>query len=155
MAKHSPEPWHVGGVGGCRPKLVYDASGRTILRSWGSRSDEEDDANVELAAQAPKLREQVRILREALERVSKECPDTPKLEDDEASRAEVAALRHQLEERKSPDMVTVPREEWEVLNTISAFWCPPFGVPQNTATEALFAKLDALRSGEAENKGGA
>ena len=53
------------------------------------------------------------------------------------------------------ELVTVPREEWEVLNTISAFWCPPFGVPQNTATEALFAKLDALRSGEAENKGGA
>ena len=63
----SPTPWHVGGIGGCRPKLVYDASGRTILRSWGSRGDEEDDANVELAAQAPKLREQVRILREALE----------------------------------------------------------------------------------------
>ena len=66
MAKHSPEPWHVGGVGGCRPKLVYDASGRTILRSWGNGSDEENEANVELAAQAPKLREQVRILREAL-----------------------------------------------------------------------------------------
>ena len=82
MAKHSPEPWHVGGVGGCRPKLVYDASGRTIIRSWGSGSDEENEANVQLAAQAPKLREQVRILREALERVSKECPDTPKLEDD-------------------------------------------------------------------------
>ena len=73
----------------------------------------------------------------------------------EAASSEVADLRRQLEERKSPDMVTVPREEWEVLNTISAFWCPPFGVPQNTATEALFAKLDALRSGEAENKGGA
>ena len=58
----SPTPWHVGGIGGCRPKLVYDASGRTILRSWGSRSDEEDDANVELAAQAPKLREQVQNL---------------------------------------------------------------------------------------------
>ena len=68
----SPTPWHVGGIGGCRPKLVYDASGRTILRSWGSRSDEEDDANVELAAQAPKLREQVRILREALEASRKE-----------------------------------------------------------------------------------
>ena len=67
----------------------------------------------------------------------------------EASLAREDDLRHQLEERKSPDMVTVPREEWELLNTISAFWCPPFGVPQNTATEALFAKLDALRSGDA------
>ena len=66
MAKHSPEPWHVGGVGGCRPKLVYDAEWRTILRSWRFGEEEENDANVELAAQAPKLREQVRILREAL-----------------------------------------------------------------------------------------
>ena len=78
----SPTPWHVGGIGGCRPKLVYDASGRTILRSWGNGSDEENEANVQLAAKAPKLREQVRILREALQRVSKECPDTPKIEDD-------------------------------------------------------------------------
>ena len=62
----SPTPWHVGGIGGCRPKLVYDASGRTILRSWGNGSDEENEANVQLAAQAPKLREQVHILREAL-----------------------------------------------------------------------------------------
>ena len=68
----------------------------------------------------------------------------------------VAALRAQLAERcvVGPDEVTVPREEWEVLNTISAFWCPPFGVPQNTATEALFAKLDALRSGEASAQRG-
>ena len=69
MAKHSQEPWHVGGVGGCRPKLVYDASGRTILRSWGNGSDEENEANVELAAQAPKLREQVHALREELEKL--------------------------------------------------------------------------------------
>ena len=50
--------------------------------SAGDVTDEENDANVQLAAQAPKLREQVRILREALGRVSKECPDAPKLEDD-------------------------------------------------------------------------
>ena len=73
----SPTPWHVGGIGGCRPKLVYDASGRTILRSWGGRSDEEDDANVELAAQAPKLREQVRILREALEKLRARVREMP------------------------------------------------------------------------------
>lgn len=66
MAKHSQEPWHVGGVGGCRPKLVYDASGRTILRSWGSGSDEENEANVELAAQAPTLKKRVEALRKAL-----------------------------------------------------------------------------------------
>ena len=64
----SPTPWHVGGIGGCRPKLVYDASGRTILRSWGNGSDEENEANVQLAAKAPKLREQVSILREELGR---------------------------------------------------------------------------------------
>ena len=68
MAKHSPEPWHVGGVGGCRPKLVYDASGRTIMRSWGNGSDEENEANMQLAAKAPKLREQVHALREALQK---------------------------------------------------------------------------------------
>ena len=33
----------------------------------------------------------------------------------EAASAEVAALRRQLEERKSPDVVTVPREEWDVI----------------------------------------
>ena len=70
MAKHSPEPWHVGGVGGCRPKLVYDASGRTILRSWGSGSDEEDDANVQLAAQAPMLKKRMEELRRALQEIS-------------------------------------------------------------------------------------
>lgn len=70
MAKHSPEPWHVGGVGGCRPKLVYDASGRTILRSWGNGSDEENEANVELAAQAPTLKKRVEALRKALQEIS-------------------------------------------------------------------------------------
>lgn len=69
------DAWHVGGIGGCRPKLVYDASGRTILRSWGNGSDEENDANVQLAAQAPKLREQVRILREAAQRVIENWED--------------------------------------------------------------------------------
>ena len=72
----SPTPWHVGGIGGCRPKLVYDASGRTILRSWGNGSDEENEANVQLAAKAPKLREQVRILREALEGATSDLEDT-------------------------------------------------------------------------------
>ena len=113
MAKHSPEPWHVGGVGGCRPKLVYDASGRTILRSWGNGSDEENEANVELAAQAPKLREQVRILREALTTLRSMhlaglTADDPTIAIHqgicdralEASRAEVAALRRQVEERE-------------------------------------------------------
>ena len=33
-------------------------------------------------------------------------------------KAEVADLRRQLEERKSPDMVTVPREEWEALREL-------------------------------------
>ena len=70
MAKHSPEPWHVGGVGGCRPKLVYDASGRTILRSWGNGSDEENEANVQLAAQAPTLKKRVEALRKALQEIS-------------------------------------------------------------------------------------
>ena len=77
MAKHSPEPWHVGGVGGCRPKLVYDASGRTILRSWGNGSDEENEANAQLAAQAPKLREQVYALREALEKLRARVREMP------------------------------------------------------------------------------
>ena len=149
MAKHSPEPWHVGGVGGCRPKLVYDAEGRTILRSWRFGEEEENDANVELAAQAPKLREQVRILREALERVSKECPDTPKLEDDPDLT---------LEERKSPDMVTVPREEREILDAFLSEWVllqwaeDPRGdgdpAPHRKRIDELFERLDALRSGE-------
>lgn len=73
----SPTPWHVGGIGGCRPKLVYDASGRTILRSWGNGSDEENEANMQLAAQAPKLREQVRILREALEKLRARVREMP------------------------------------------------------------------------------
>ena len=113
MDKHSPEPWHVGGVGGCRPKLVYDASGRTIIRSWGNGSDEESEANVQLAAQAPKLREQVRILREALTTLRSMhlaglTADDPTIAIHqgicdraiEASRAEVADLRRQLEERR-------------------------------------------------------
>ena len=62
----SPTPWHVGGIGGCRPKLVYDASGRTIMRSWGNGSDEENEANMQLAAQAPTLKKRVEALRKAL-----------------------------------------------------------------------------------------
>ena len=76
----------------------------------------------------------------------------------EAASSEVAALRRQLEERKSPDMVTVPREEWEALRELEhQAWsaldevenhgeCDMTGISgaYKAAKESL-----ALRSGEA------
>ena len=129
---------------------------------------ERDQLNAEVAALRRQLEERRVVVQEPPE--EKELYDTLGDEECEASYEAVShylmGWRHCSESIRPlssgevvatppADVVTVPRKEWEVLNTISAFWCPPFGVPQNTATEALFAKLDALRSGEAENKGGA
>ena len=50
--------------------MVYDASGRTILRSWRFGEEEESDANVELAAQAPTLKKRLEALRRALQEIS-------------------------------------------------------------------------------------
>lgn len=88
----SPTPWHVGGVGGCRPKLVYDASGRTILRSWGSGSDEENEANVHLAAQAPKLREDVKTLRIALRVIRESATNSDDIEKMRAEMIEICGI---------------------------------------------------------------
>ena len=92
MAKHSPEPWHVGGVGGCRPKLVYDASGRTILRSWGNGSDGENEANVELAAQAPRLREDAKMLRIALRVIRESVTNSDDIEKMRAEMLEICGI---------------------------------------------------------------
>ena len=140
MAKHSQEPWHVGGVGGCRPKLVYDASGRTILRSWGNGSDEENEANVELAAQAPKLREQVHALREELEKLRANVRAV--------GSDEMVVKRADWEARaQSADVVTVPREEWAVAQILANAWRRhPLTCSER---DKLLTEWDALRSGEA------
>ena len=72
--------------------------------------------------------------------------------------AEVAAIRRQLEERGSPDMVTVPREEREILDAFLSEWVllqwaeDPRGdgdpAPHRKRIDELFERLDALRSGE-------
>ena len=65
----------------------------------------------------------------------------------EAASSEVADLRRQLEERKSPDVVTVPREEWTIAQILANAW----GRHPLTCEERdkLVAEWDALRSGEA------
>ena len=144
MAKHSQEPWHVGGVGGCRPKLVYDASGRTILRSWGNGSDEENEANVELAAQAPKLREQVHALREELEKLRANVRAV--------GSDEMVVKRADWEARaQSADVVTVPREEWEALGQIVTLVNKHINDPCYLRNQLvpIVDRVSALRSGEA------
>ena len=88
----SPTPWHVGGIGGCRPRLVYDASGRTILRSWGSGSDEENEANAQLAAQAPRLREDVKTLRIALRVIRESATNSDDIEKMRAEMLEICGI---------------------------------------------------------------
>ena len=74
-------------------------------------------------------------------------------DDIEASRAEVAALRRQVEELRaapSPDVVTVPREEWTVAQILANAWRRhPLTCGER---DKLVAEWDALRSGEAEQK---
>ena len=77
----------------------------------------------------------------------------------EASLAREDDLRHQLEERKSPDMVTVPREEREILDAFLSEWVllqwaeDPRGdgdpAPHRKRIDELFERLDALRSAQA------
>lgn len=88
----SPAQWHVGGIGGCRPRLVYDASGRTILRSWGSGSDEENEANAQLAAQAPRLREDVKTLRIALRVIRESATNSDDIEKMRAEMLEICGI---------------------------------------------------------------
>ena len=71
----------------------------------------------------------------------------------EAASAEVAALRRQLEERGSPDWVTVRESSWTVAQILANAWRRhPLTCEER---DKLVAEWDALRSGEAENKGGA
>ena len=55
MSAHTPGPWHVGGVGGCRPQIIYSPSGLAVLRTWGVATQAEEEANAKLAAAAPDL----------------------------------------------------------------------------------------------------
>lgn len=70
----------------------------------------------------------------------------------EASRAEAAALRRQLEERG--DVVTVPREELEILRDgfglLRTAWnISGFDERINAQADALIERHHALRSGDA------
>lgn len=68
-------------------------------------------------------------------------------DDIEAASAEVAALRRQVERRESPDMVTVPREEYAVAQILANAWRRhPLTCSER---DKLVAEWDALRSGEA------
>lgn len=65
----------------------------------------------------------------------------------EASRAEAAALRRQVEERESPDWVTVREKWWTVAQILANAWRRH---PLTCGERAkLVAEWDALRSGEA------
>ena len=61
-----------------------------------------------------------------------------------ASRAEVAALRRQVEERG--DVVTVPREEWEVLDEIAKIARPRCKKLDESALRAAVLRLDKIRA---------
>ena len=66
----------------------------------------------------------------------------------EASRADVAALRRQVEERESPDWVTVRERWWTVAQILANAWRRhPLTCEER---DKLAAEWDALRSGEAE-----
>ena len=81
----------------------------------------------------------------------------------EAASAEVAALRRQLEERKSPDVVTVPREYLEMLQSAANRFCSScrdnnetctmtsrhFGGTGCGAWKLDGTRINALRSGDA------
>ena len=71
----------------------------------------------------------------------------PILEVLEASRAEVAALRSQMEKRESPDWVTVRETWWTVAQILANAWRRhPLTCGER---DKLVAEWDALRSGEA------
>lgn len=57
---HTPGPWHVGGVGGCRPQIIYSPTGLAVLRTWGVATQAEEEANAHLAAAAPDLLDAVK-----------------------------------------------------------------------------------------------
>ena len=48
-------PWHIGGVGGCRPHIIYDATGLAVLRTWCVRSESDEAEIVVVAAAAPEM----------------------------------------------------------------------------------------------------
>ena len=65
----------------------------------------------------------------------------------EASRAEVAAIRRQAEERESPDWVTVRERWWTVAQILANAWRRhPLTCGER---DKLVSEWDALRSGEA------
>ena len=59
---HTPGPWHVGGVGGCRPQIIYSPSGLAVLRTWGGATKAEEEANAQLTAAAPEMLEALRAV---------------------------------------------------------------------------------------------
>ena len=70
----------------------------------------------------------------------------------EASRAEVAALRRQVERRESPDWVTVREKWWTVAQILANAWRRhPLTCSER---DKLLTEWDALRSGEAGNGAG-
>ena len=48
-------PWHIGGVGGCRPHIIYDATGLAVLRTWCVRSESDEAEIAVVAAAAPEM----------------------------------------------------------------------------------------------------
>ena len=64
---HTPGPWHVGGVGGCRPQIIYSPSGLAVLRTWGGATKAEEEANARMAASAPEMLEALRAIMPYLE----------------------------------------------------------------------------------------
>ena len=75
--KFTQGPWHVGGVGGCRPSMVYGPNGRTVARTWSPNladGSEEEKANAALIAAAPDLLEALEKLAGMVPEIAKALP---------------------------------------------------------------------------------